>query len=242
MIQHKRITVLFLAFLCLLLILSSAGPSFAENGDGTGPGDGSGNGENKDITLTLESASVRDGETGVAINETIQLNFNKNICNVLVLSNNKKCFHLTDASGEAVPIKLIFPDDQVQQDYKRQAFLIPREDLSKNTEYRVAVDNTLMAKNGTFIDNAHTITFTTGDSRTKEENSALKKLGDFTVTYETAYGETADSVPVNTEGLDDISEEEKPDTASIARLSAVILLTTVVAFSVVLFLLRRKRG
>ena len=242
MIQHKRISVILLPLFCLMLFLSSAGPAFAENGDGTGPGDGSGKGENKDITLTLESASIRDGETGVAINETIQLNFNKNICNVLVLSNNKKCFHLTDASGEAVPIKLIFPDDQVQQDYKRQAFLIPREDLSKNTEYRVAVDNTLMAKNGTVIDNAHTITFTTGDRRTEEENSALKKLGDYTVTYETAYGETADSVPVNTEGLDDLSQEEGPDTASIARMSAIILLTTVIAFTVVLFLLRRKIG
>lgn len=242
MLMCKQRCVFFIFIFTLICLFSVPPVVFAENGNGSGAGDGSGSGANKDITLTLESASIKDGATDVPINETIQLNFNKNICNVLALSNNKKCFHLTDASGEAVPIKLIFPDDQVQQDYKRQAFLIPREDLSKNTEYRVAVDSTLMAKNGTFIDNTHTITFTTGDSRTKKENSALKKLGDYTVTYETAYGETADSVPVNTEGLDDISEEEKPDTASIARLSAVILLTTVVAFSVVLFLLRRKRG
>lgn len=239
MIKHKRISVFLLLVFSLMLFASS--PAFAENGDGTGPGDGSGAGKNKDIALTLESASVKDGATGVAINETIQLNFNKNICNVLVLSNNKKCFHLTDASGEAVAIKLIFPDDQVQQDYKREAFLIPREDLSPNTEYRVAVDSTLMAKNGTTIDNAHTFTFTTGESRTKKENRVLKKLDEFTVTYETAYGETADSVPVNTAGLDDVSEEQGPDTGSVARAAAIILFTTILAFTIVLFLLRRKR-
>lgn len=223
-------------FLCLLLLLTAV-PAFAEGGDGTGGGSG----KNRDIPLTLESASIADGATGVAINETIQLNFNKNICNVTVLSNNKKCFHLTDANGEAVPIKLIFPDNQVQKDYRREVFIQPAEELKKNASYKVSVDSTLKAKNGTTIDNAYVFTFTTGSSRTDRENKILKKLGNFVITYETAYGETADSVPVNKEGLDDVSQEQGPDTGSIAKIAAVVLILLIIAFTIAVVILRRKR-
>lgn len=235
MLKHKRTSIFFM-FLCLLLLLTAV-PAFAEGGDGTGGGSG----KNRDIPLTLESASIADGATGVAINETIQLNFNKNICNVTVLSNNKKCFHLTDANGEAVPIKLIFPDNQVQKDYRREVFIQPAEELKKNASYKVSVDSTLKAKNGTTIDNAYVFTFTTGSSRTDRENKILKKLGNFVITYETAYGETADSVPVNKEGLDDVSQEQGPDTGSIAKIAAVVLILLIIAFTIAVVILRRKR-
>ena len=235
MLKSKRTYAV--CFLSLLLLLLTAVPSFAEGGDGTGGG----NGENKDIPLTLERASIADGQKDVAVNETIQLNFNKNICNVTVLANNKKCFHLTDADGKAAAIRLIFPDNQVQKDYRHEVFIQPAEDLSQNTTYRLSVDRTLQAKNGTTIDNAYVLTFTTGTRRTAEENKILKKLGDFVVTYETAYGETADSVPVNKSGLDDVSQAQEPDTGSIARIAAIILILCVVAFTVIFLVLRRRR-
>ena len=235
MLKSKRTYAV--CFLSLLLLLLTAVPSFAEGGDGTGGG----NGENKDIPLTLERASIADGQKDVAVNETIQLNFNKNICNVTVRANNKKCFHLTDADGKAAAIRLIFPDNQVQKDYRHEVFIQPAEDLSQNTTYRLSVDRTLQAKNGTTIDNAYVLTFTTGTRRTAEENKILTKLGDFVVTYETAYGETADSVPVNKSGLDDVSQAQEPDTGSIARIAAIILILCVVAFTVIFLVLRRRR-
>lgn len=239
MLKHKPIRyILSIFLLCLLLMPSSA---FAENGDGTGGGNGQGIGANKNIPLTLEAASISDGAENIAVNETIQLDFNKNVCNITVLANNKKCFHLTDSSGTAVSIKLIFPDDQVQHDYKKQVFLIPSQDLDPDTQYKVAVDSTLMAKNGTTIDNAHTFTFTTGSSRTDKENKVLKKLGENIITYETAYGETADSIPVDKTGLDDVSQDTGTDTAELARAAAIILLLTLFLFSIVLFLLRRRK-
>lgn len=235
MLKSKRTYAV--CFLSLLLLLLTAVPSFAEGGDGTGGG----NGENKDIPLTLERASIANGQKDVAVNETIQLNFNKNICNVTVLPNNKKCFHLTDADGKAAAIRLIFPDNQVQKDYRHEVFIQPAEDLSPNTTYRLSVDRTLQAKNGTTIDNAYVLSFTTGTRRTAEENKILTKLGDFVVTYETAYGETADSVPVNKSGLDDVSQAQEPDTGSIARIAAIILILCVVAFTVIFLVLRRRR-
>ena len=238
MFKHKLHYILSILLVVLTLIPA---PAFADNGDGTGDGNGEGLGLNKDISLTLTETSVKDGDSDVPVNVTIQLDFNKNVCNITVLPNNKMCFHLTDASGEAVPIQLIFPDDQIQHDYKKQVFIIPQEDLAENTRYKVSVDSTLMAKNGTTIDNAHTFTFTTGTRRSDDENQVLKKLADNIMVYETAYGETADSVPVDKSGLDDISQDQGPDTGSIARIAAMILILTVIAFTVVIILLRRRK-
>ena len=238
MSKHKKSCIITI-LLCIIMAATSS--VFADGGDGTGSGDGSGNGENKDIPLTLISSSVKNGDSNVTLNETIQLDFNKNICNVTVLANNKLCFHLTDADGNAVAIKLIFPDNQVQREYRKQVFIQPAEDLKPETSYRIAVDNTVMAKNGTVIDNAHTISFTTGTQSTDKENKILQELDDYVITYETASGENANSVPVNKTGLDDVSEESEPDMASIARIAAIILIVLIIAFTAVFIIIRRKK-
>ena len=239
MSMHKQPRIVML-ILCILMVFATSSV-FADGGDGTGAGDGSGNGENKDIPLTLISSSVENGDSNVALNETIQLDFNKNICNVTVLANNNLCFHLTDADGNAVAIKLIFPDNQVQKEYRKQVFIQPAEDLKPETGYRIAVDNNLTAKNGTIIDNAHTISFTTGTQSTDKENKILQELDDYVITYETASGENANSVPVNKTGLDDVSEESEPDMASIARIAAIILIVLIIAFTAVFIIIRRKK-
>ena len=189
----------------------------------------------------LKSSSIADGSSDVAINETIQLNFNKNICNVTVLAGNKTCFHLTDADGKAVAIKLIFPDNQVQKDYRREVFIQPAKDLNKNTRYRISVDHGLAAKNGTTIDNAYAITFTTGSDRTDKQNEILKKLGENIITYETAYGESADSVPVDQSGLDEGSEGHEPNTGTLAKIAAAALILVAILFTALYLKLRRKK-
>ncbi len=234
MLKQKHIYPIILVVLILTLTAATA---FAEGGDGTGGG----NGKNRNIPLTLKSTSIADGASNVSRNETIQLNFNKNICNITVLANNKKCFHLTDSEGNTAAIRLIFPDNQVQKEYRREVFIQPVKPLKKNTEYKVAVDSTLQAKNGTVIDNAYNITFTTGSKKTSQENKILKKLGQNIITYETAYGETADSVPVDKSGLDQVSQDQPRDTAGMARIAAVIFALVLVVFTVVIFLFKRKR-
>lgn len=233
--SQKRIIHIFI--LVTLLFILCGIPVFGAGGDGTGGG----NGENRDIALTLESASISDGAADVPTDHVFQLNFNKNICDVTVLPNNKKCFHLTDADGKAIPIQLIFPDNQVQKTYRREAFIKPVKALNPDSAYRISVDRTLQAKNGTTIDNAHTLGFTTGTSKTKEKNKALKKLGENIITYETAYGETEDSVPVDISGLDQDSGETGPDADAISKLGAMILVTLVLLFTVIFLLIKRKK-
>lgn len=223
--KKKHIIFPILWMVCLFML--SPFSAFAE-------GDGSGSGQNRDIPLALEDCSVSDGQTNVFVNEIIQLDFNKNICNVTVLSNNKTRFHLTDAKGNPVSIELIFPDDQVQRDYRRQVFIRPVKDLRKNASYKLTVDSGLAAKNGLLLDSACSLMFTTGSGRTDEKNQILESLGENRITYETAYEETADSVPVNREGLDEPAPEEKPDTGFLAKIGAVILVLLIIGFTVIL--------
>lgn len=236
MIQYKGFSPIaaLISVICFFL-LSSCVCFAGTNAPGSGSGNGSG--QNRDIPLTLESSSLSDGETNVPLNETIQLNFNKNICNITVLAANKKCFHLTDEAGSPVAIRLLFPDDQVQRKYRRQAFIQPVSDLKENSRYKITIDRTLTAKNGTRIDNAYLLSFTTGSRRTNRENAVLKELGSNLITYETAYSETPDSVPIHQSGLDEPAEEKAIDTGSAAKIGIGLLLLVAAFFTILI----RKR-
>lgn len=242
MVKNKSLYYLFIA-ITVVIFLSAPCQSFAGSGGGddSGNGDGSGKGKNKDIVLTLESGSVKNNASNVHLNETFQLNFNKNVCNVTVLAHNKMCFHLTDESGATVPIQLIFPDTQVQRDYKREVFIIPTQDLAPNTQYRISVDSTLSAKNGTYIDNAHTITFTTGTKRTDKENKILKNLGENTIVYETSFSETADSVPINKSDLDSVADDTDSGIGHVAVIAAIALIAIIIIFTVFIIISKRRK-
>lgn len=234
MLKHEN--KLLVTFLVSIMMAFTIAPAFASGGDGTGGGDG----KNRDIPLTLKSCSIENNSEDVPVNPTIQLNFSKNICNITVLPNNKMCFHLSDSQGNSVAIKLIFPDDQVQKKYKREMVIQPVENLEPFTEYRIAVDSTLAAKNGTTIDNAHTVSFTTGDKTTDSQNKMLEKLGDFTTVYETSAGENANSIPVNKEGLDEKSRDSL-STGSVAFIAGGIFLLLIIGFTVVVIIIKRRK-
>ena len=221
----------------LLMIFLLSSSVFAAEGDGTGDGSAT----NRDIALTLESSSVKDNSTDVPIDPTIQLDFNKNICNVTVLSNNKKCFHLTHENGITLPIKLIFPDDQVQHDYRREVFIEPLNNLEPNTTYRISVDSTLMAKNGSYIDNAHVITFTTGETTADSTNAILHKLGDYAVTYETSLSETENSVPIDKSSIENDSTNDRMSVDDISRIVIVAIVILIIVFTLIIIIRRRRR-
>lgn len=145
--------------------------------------------------LTLEVSSVADGATDVERDVIIELEFSKNVVNLAVQQNNLACFHLIGPSEEVVPIRVIFPDDQLQQDYKRVIFITPVEPLLANTEYELYIDHNLLAKNSTQIDNLHVISFTTGEG-SGSSNATLTALGDNVVEFTSELGKTEFSVPV----------------------------------------------
>lgn len=231
----KRTMKPILIITIILCLLTSVPAVFAEGGDG------SGNGQNQNIPFALDKTSIDDGEENVSLTPTIQLDFNKNICNIAVLPNNKKCFHLSDESGRPVAIQLIFPDDQVQQTYKRQVFIKPEAPLKPNTGYRIAIDRVLTAKNGMAIDNAYTLHFTTGTQAVQEKNVILTQLGENSLTYESALSETADSAPVDKQSLDADRQDQGLETATIAKIAAAVILFILIAFSAMLAIKRKRK-
>lgn len=229
----------FIIFLMIILVTFSGITVLADEGDGSGGNTGSGTGENKDEVLTLTYSSIENGDLNVALDVTIQLDFNKNVCNIGIQPYNKECFHLSDSNGNIVPIYVIFPDDQVQQTYKRQVFIRPIENLAESTEYKLSIDSTLLAKNGTYIDNAHIIRFSTGKHTTNDLCAALDELGDNIMTYETALPETEKSVPIQTPAPTPQTASEPIKTFDLSRIILIILIVIVVAFSAVI-IVRKK--
>ena len=231
-----------LAFSLLLLLVVTAG-AFADVGDQSG----SGSGQNSDIPLTLLSSVPGDSASDVLLDTTIELYFNKNICNVSVLENNRTCFHLTSEAGEVIPVTLTFPDDQVQQTYKRDVFLTPKESLQPDTRYRVAVDRTLTAKNGTTIDNAHVFEFVTGEGTGAELPAELAALGELGIrTFDSALPETEDSVPLPQESVTQAAGSEPAGGQTSSFCTLVIILLSVCTILGILILstvlrLRKRR-
>lgn len=148
--------------------------------------------------LSLVSCSIEDGDSGVPINPTIALSFSKNVVNVAVQKNNIGCFHLIDENDKGIRIDIIMPDDQLQRSCKREIFIVPQKELQPNSEYALYIDNNLLSKNNTQIDNLHIIRFTTGSSSTEAVNPILAGLGDNTVTFSSSLGKTQFSVPLAT--------------------------------------------
>ena len=181
-----------IAIMLLLCQAVSAAPAKTENPDivyGEDEDAGSGN------YLTLVSSSVMSGARNVPVNPTIQLDFNKNVVHFSVSQNNLSSFHLVDSEGNIVPLQVIFPDDQLQGQVKRNIFLLPTTALKPNAPYILIVDNTFISKNGDYIDMAYQIKFTTGTLEETKTNSLLADLGKNIVTYTTDSPLNENSVP-----------------------------------------------
>lgn len=172
----KRIAAAFFASLFLVIFITPS--AFAENGDGTGGGSGNGTGGKSDIALTVVSSSIKNNEKNVPLNPTIDLQFNKNVVNLTVKSDNSKCFHLVDSKGNGVTIKIIFPDDQLRKEYREHIFIVPSQNLAPDSKYTLYIDKTLQAKNAKSLDNTNMIAFTTGTKVIAVPNPSLKKLAD----------------------------------------------------------------
>lgn len=118
------------------------------------------NGDGKAVGLTLVESNPGNGAVDVSLDTQIKLIFNKNVVNLTVKDNNSKCFKLLEANNE-VPIEVIFPDDQMEPDRKREITLKPLELLKENTTYKVEVSEKLQAKNGTSLGTTISFTFDT---------------------------------------------------------------------------------
>lgn len=124
--------------------------------------------EGKKVEFCLEDSIPQNSAVDVEPDSNIKLIFNKNVVNLTVKENNLKCIILKDEHGQVVPSELIFPDDQVEPDKKREIYIDPVDNLKENTTYTVEISPDMLAKNGSKLGETVYVSFSTISSVAQE--------------------------------------------------------------------------
>lgn len=115
----------------------------------------------KDNAFTLVESTPQNAAQNIAVDSQIKLIFNKNVVNLTVKDNNSTCFNLFDSNNQTVPIEVIFADDQIEPDRKREIILKPNELLKENMTYKLEISPNLQSKSGSTLEKSVSLTFTT---------------------------------------------------------------------------------
>ena len=156
--HSKTIRCVSALMFALCLLLCSMMTAFA--GDGSGGGNGDGTGGGKGQPLVLASSSIANGAENVSQTPQIVLTFSKNVVHFTVRDNNKKCFSMTDADGNSVPINVLMGDDQVDPSIKRIVTIVPQSALTPGTTYLLKIGGGITSKSGVSIGRDSYIAFT----------------------------------------------------------------------------------
>jgi len=154
-----------LLFILILFSLSIGQSASAEGGTGGG----------KNEPLALRSSSINDGATGVSLKPEIVLTFSKNIVNMKVVENNKKCFSLQTEDGVKVPINLFLADDQIEFEKRNDAIITPVDNLTQGTTYLIVISGSLTSKSGIATEKETRLTFTTEGAKPEANDGALQE-------------------------------------------------------------------
>ncbi|WP_342433339.1 Ig-like domain-containing protein [Neobacillus sp. FSL H8-0543] len=150
--------------LIILVVLSSfSGKITSAEGDGTGGG--------KSEPLMLVSSTLQNGATGVSLKPEIKLTFSKNIVNMTVNENNKKCFTLASADGVGIPIDVIFVDDQIEPEGRNDALIKVKDNLIQGTTYTLVISSGLKSKSGVTTGKETRLAFTTEGLKPVKDNT-----------------------------------------------------------------------
>lgn len=154
-----------LLFILILFSLSIGQSASAEGGTGGG----------KSEPLVLRSSSINDGATGVSLKPEIVLTFSKNIVNMKVVENNKKCFSLQTEDGVKIPINLFLADDQIEFEKRNDAIITPVDNLTQGTTYFLVISASLTSKSEIATGKETRITFTTEGAKPEANDGALQE-------------------------------------------------------------------
>lgn len=178
-------------------------------------------------TLTLTSSTVVDGDTNLSIHPVIELEFSGKVDDLTILSRNKDCFHLQDASGAVLTLQVLFPDVQVQTRLVNHVFLVPKDVLQPGASYTLTVDRALSDKKERTLDRSYRMTFTTGTDEVYArgaENEDLQNLGEDILVYETASAPAAETAVVTTPGEADAASPSGTSTSKLLRIAIPVLI------------------
>lgn len=78
----------------------------------------------------------------------IELFFSKNVVNMMVNENNKKCFSLTNKDDDKIPIEIQMADDQIEREKRHIIKIVVQKPLEPATTYKIIISPELESKNG----------------------------------------------------------------------------------------------
>ena len=211
------VAIAVLTALCLLLTLSVC--ALADGGNG-------------DKTPMLDTSSINDGDTDVAVDlAQIDLVFTNNVVNIAVKENNLQCFSLKSADGKEVAIEVLMGDDQIDPDAKRNISIAIKEALAPATAYTLTISGNLSAKNGNLLGDDINIGFTTAAApaeKTPAKESPAKES-------------PAKESPTEESPTEETPAEQAPDTAdSGVNMTWVVIIAAVVILLAVIIYARKK--
>lgn len=78
----------------------------------------------------------------------IELFFSKNVVNMMVNENNKKCFSLTNKDDDKILIEIQMADDQIEREKRHIIKIVVQKPLEPATAYKIIISPELESKNG----------------------------------------------------------------------------------------------
>jgi len=103
------------------------------------------------IGMTVAGGGNVQDATDIPIEPRFILEFDKNVVNSLIWGNNSKCFSLTSANNDNIPVSVTKVDDTVDVIQRQNIFVQPVNPLSPGTDYYLKISPALTAKNGVTI-------------------------------------------------------------------------------------------
>lgn len=211
---YKKIIILLPIIFCLAFL---AIPALAGDGDGSGGG--------KNEPLRLDFSVPADGAYNVAVKADITLTFTKNVVYMTVKDANSKCFTLSAADGNMVPIEVKMADDQIEPEKKRIVVIHPENELVPGIAYKLIIAPDFKAKSGASLGKKVELSFKTAAAATpakpaaKAEAPAAKPAGQNNQVEPTKVGTSVKESPsqVKTRPAAAINETNNKDQQQMAR-------------------------
>jgi hypothetical protein len=99
------------------------------------------------VSCTLEDGTKVDGGEISALQPKFTLLFDKNIVDILVWEQNRKCVSMSTDNNTNVAIDVTKIDDTVDFDHRQQIFVQPLKQLEPGKTYHIKVGPNLLARN-----------------------------------------------------------------------------------------------
>src|SRR5665648_767357 len=155
----KKLSVIICICVLLMTCLGNASIAFAE---GAGSGTPGSTGEKPLAYLGTVVVDGGNADNATDISEPkLKVEFDKNVVNSLVWTNNSQCFNMKSSNNEAIPINVTKVDDTVDFAQRQFIFIQPVSALKPGTSYKLIISPGLMTKNGITIGQGVTVAFKT---------------------------------------------------------------------------------